>query len=195
MRCRDRGIRGAVREERGITGLETAIVLIAFVVVSSVFSFAALSSGLFSTDKAKETITAGLLEARGTIELRGSVIGEDTDEDGSMDMVYFHVSNAAGGAPVNLTPGETLIRYTDEDQTVMLGAGGFTVAGQGNADSDYLLEPGEMYQVTVLGLEATLNPDLGVRTTFNLQVMTPVGAVLFIERTTPVALSKYNDMN
>ena len=47
-------------DQRGITGLETAIVLIAFVVVSSVFAFAALSTGLFSSDKAKETHTAGL---------------------------------------------------------------------------------------------------------------------------------------
>ena len=42
--------------QRGITGLETAIVLIAFVVVSSVFAFAALSTGLFSSDKAKARI-------------------------------------------------------------------------------------------------------------------------------------------
>lgn len=41
-------------DQRGITGLETAIVLIAFVVVSSVFAFAALSTGLFSSDKAKK---------------------------------------------------------------------------------------------------------------------------------------------
>ena len=45
-------------DQRGITGLETAIVLIAFVVVSSDFAFAALSTGLFSSDKAKETISA-----------------------------------------------------------------------------------------------------------------------------------------
>ena len=85
-----------------------------------------------------------MLEARGTTEVRGSVIAEDTDEDGSVDKIYFQAANAAGGTSVNLTPGETLIRYTDEDQTVMLGVGGFTVAGQGNADSDYLLETGEM---------------------------------------------------
>ena len=63
--------RHLVREERGITGLETAIVLIAFVVVSSVFAFAALSTGLFSSDKAKEAIQAGLNEAQGTLEIRG----------------------------------------------------------------------------------------------------------------------------
>ena len=64
----------AKRSQSGITGLETAIVLIAFVVVSSVFAFAALSTGLFSSDKSKETIAAGLSEARGTVEVRGSVV-------------------------------------------------------------------------------------------------------------------------
>ena len=61
------------RDQRGITGLETAIVLIAFVVVSSVFAFAALSTGLFSSDKAKETIQAGLAETRGTKGIRKSL--------------------------------------------------------------------------------------------------------------------------
>ena len=42
--------RQILEERSGITGLETAIVLIAFVVVSSVFAFAALSTGLFSSD-------------------------------------------------------------------------------------------------------------------------------------------------
>ena len=53
-------VRTEWQDSRGITGLETAIVLIAFVVVSSVFAFAALSTGLFSSDKAKESIKQGL---------------------------------------------------------------------------------------------------------------------------------------
>ncbi|MBC8281855.1 MAG: hypothetical protein H8E48_13810, partial [Chloroflexi bacterium] len=61
--------------QKGITGLETAIVLIAFVVVSSVFAFAALSTGMFSSDKARETINAGLAQTRASMELKGSVIG------------------------------------------------------------------------------------------------------------------------
>lgn len=58
-------------DQRGATGLETAIVLIAFVVVSTVFAFAALSTGLFSADKSKDTIEAGLAEARSTVEVKG----------------------------------------------------------------------------------------------------------------------------
>ena len=53
--------------QEGITDVETAIVLIAFVVVSSVFAFTALSTDLFATDKAKQTIYAFLAETGGTI--------------------------------------------------------------------------------------------------------------------------------
>ena len=35
-------------KEQGITGLETAIILIAFVIVASVFAYVVLSAGLFS---------------------------------------------------------------------------------------------------------------------------------------------------
>ena len=52
--------RAVHRDQRGITGLETAIILIAFVVVASVFAFVVLSTGLFSAERGKETVHAGL---------------------------------------------------------------------------------------------------------------------------------------
>ena len=60
--------------ERGVTGLETAIILIAFVVVASVFAFTVLSTGIFSAERGKETVFAALKQARGSVELKGSVI-------------------------------------------------------------------------------------------------------------------------
>ena len=93
-------IQSILPDQRGITGLETAIALIAFVVVSSVFAFAALSTGLFSSDKAKETIQAGLAETRGSMELKGSVIltMTTTGTSGVVSDIAFQVSNAAGGS-------------------------------------------------------------------------------------------------
>ena len=38
--------------EEGFTGLEAAIVLIAFIVVASVFSYVVLGAGFFTTQKA-----------------------------------------------------------------------------------------------------------------------------------------------
>ena len=62
------------RNERGITGLETAIILIAFVVVATVFAFVVLTTGIFSAERGKETVFAGLQKARGTMEVRGGVV-------------------------------------------------------------------------------------------------------------------------
>ena len=62
------------RTELGVTGLETAIILIAFVVVASVFAFTVLSTGIFVSERGKETVYAGLQQASGSIEIKGSVI-------------------------------------------------------------------------------------------------------------------------
>lgn len=177
----------AWQDSRGITGLETAIVLTAF---------AALSTGLFSSDKAKETINACLAEARGTLELRGSIIAKSSGD--AINEISFHVSNAAGGQAVELTPGETLITYTDVNQSVTLDStattGGFTVTPLGNADSDDLVEPGEMYEVKIIGLDTKLNPTLLKDRSFTLEVKPPQGAVIHIERRTPVVLDTFNDL-
>ena len=198
-----RPVPDAMRDSRGITGLETAIVLIAFVVVSSVFAFATLSTGLFSSDRSKETINAGLSEASGTLTFKGGVIAKGIDTTGTgdgtdptaVDEIWFQVSNAAGGRAVDLSPGETIITYTDADQSVNLVSGDFTVTGIGNADSDDLVEPGEIYEVKVTGLVAKLNPDLPKKKMFNLLVKPPVGAVVRVQRTTPVNLNTINDLN
>ena len=180
--------------QRGITGLETAIVLIAFVVVSSVFAFAALSTGLFSSDKAKETISAGLSEARGTLELRGSVVAKKGTTN--VDEIVLQVSNAAGGEAVDITPGATVIQYLDTSQSVTLAStADFTVTPLGNADTDNLVEPGELYEVKISGLETKLSAfPLGTDSLFSLQVKPPKGAVLHIQRTTPVALDNFMDL-
>ena len=61
--------------QRGVTGLETAIILLAFVVVASIYAFTVLSTGIFSADQGKETIHAGLGEASDPAELEGSAVG------------------------------------------------------------------------------------------------------------------------
>ena len=196
-----------LKDQRGITGLETAIVLIAFVVVSSVFAFAALSTGLFSSDKAKETIQAGLAETRGSMELKGSVVltSPSSGTAAIISQIAFQVANAAGGNAIDLTPGKTLIKYTDQTQSKMFltdsSSEGFTSTGLGSADSDMLLERNEVYELTLTGLDTTDSGDnnltntLGVNTTFSLEIIPPSGAVLFIERTTPASMDPTNSLD
>ena len=200
------------RREKGITGLETAIILIAFVVVAAVFAYTALSAGLFSTQKAQEAVYSGLQEARSTLELKGSVIAtaNDTGADGTIKQISFVVSNVLGGEALDFTAptanatsndgkasptassNVVVINYQDDDQTV--NDLYWTVSKLGNADSDDLLESNERFEITV-GSSANgtsggnlidaLTTDLTVKKTFNLEILTPVGATLTIERTTP----------
>ena len=111
--------------QRGITGLETAIVLIAFVVVSSVFAFAALSAGMFSSDKSREAHLLGLEQARASMVLKGAMQGtaNTSGVTGVITEIRFTVSLAAGGQNVDLTPGTTMIMYTDDRQNKMFGSG------------------------------------------------------------------------
>ncbi|MBI4311744.1 MAG: hypothetical protein HY681_08170 [Chloroflexi bacterium] len=189
-------VRQVLSEEKGITGLETAIVLIAFVVVSSVFAFAALSTGLFSSDQAKETINAGLKEAQGTIEVKGVVIGHY--DDTNVDEVRFQVSNAAGGDPVNLNQGDTVIRYIDSNETVMFDGSSatytFTLDPLGNADSDDMLEPGETIEISLTTLDTALSSTPAEGDSFTLQIIPPAGATVNITRTLPAALETVMDL-
>jgi len=168
-------------DENGITGLETAIILIAFVVVASVFAFVVLSTGLFSSERGKETVYSGLQKTRGNIELRGSVIANTTGT--RVDTIVMDLGNAAGGDPVNLDPAatvnKTVMAYiddaaTDNDLTYTTS----WIVG----DSDNLLEPGELAEVTIT-IPATIN--IANNHTFTIEIRPPLGAYLVVQRTTP----------
>ena len=88
-------VRRLVRDQSGITGLETAIVLIAFVVVAAVFAFTVLTTGLFTSEKAKETAMAGVSSAGGSLELVGSVIAGGNN----IGQACRSVSGAGGATP------------------------------------------------------------------------------------------------
>ena len=184
--------------QRGITGLETAIVLIAFVVVSSVFAFGALSAGLFSSDKARDTIHAAIAETRSSMELKGATILTATSgTTGTVSNISFQVGQAAGGAVIDLTPGAVFIRYTDNVQSKIFDlTAGITINPVGQADSDNLLERNEVLRIDLINLDVgfddtaknTLKSALGTGTSFTLEVVPSTGAVLRFERTTPVTL-------
>ncbi|MCL0088492.1 hypothetical protein M1N87_01570 [Dehalococcoidia bacterium] len=98
------------RNERGITGLETAIILIAFVVVASVFAYTVLSAGLFSAQQADETVRSGIRTTQTTMKLRGAVHAfADNATTTFVERISFTVSNVLGeGQAIDLTPSHYL---------------------------------------------------------------------------------------
>ena len=181
---------GKAREERGITGLETAIVLIAFVVVAAVFSFVVLSTGLFSSERGKETVYAGLAKTRGSMELTGGVIA--TSDLTKITNITFDLTLAAGGDMVNLNPTDptnrTVISYQDAKMTANNVVYSTTVI-TGNGDK--LLEQGELFEINVDMTQTDLSSvNLGTNQTFTLEVKPPEGSYMVIQRTTPASINQ-----
>lgn len=187
-------VRRATREEEGITGLETAIILIAFVVVATVFAFVVLSTGLFSSERGKEAVYAGLQKTRGSLELRGSVIA-NTDGT-SVTSLVFDLANAAGGDPVNLDPAATsnkvVMAYRDSAVTNSdLTWGRVWLVG----DGDNLLENGELAEITITMATQTPAITLGANMAFTLEVKPSLGGTMVIARTTPAGLDTVVDLH
>jgi flagellin FlaB len=198
------------KHEKGITGLETAIILIAFVVVAAVFAYTTLSAGLFSTQKSQEAVYSGLKEARATLEVKGNVIAtaNASGDSGRVAQVSFIVSNVLGGEAIDFTEptasanntgvadatssNKIVINYIDEAQTV--NDLYWTVEKLGGSDEDDLLETNEKFKITIGSDTAgsdggnlidALTTDLNINTKFSLIVQTPLGAILELERTIP----------
>ncbi|MBR6447382.1 MAG: flagellin, partial [Methanomicrobium sp.] len=93
-------------KDEGFTGLEAAIVLIAFVVVAAVFSYVVLGAGFFTTQKAQEVVYSSVDMASSSMEVLGNVYGNGTVDadptDSRIDGIQFVVGLTAGGASVDL---------------------------------------------------------------------------------------------
>ena len=170
---------GDARGRKGITGLETAIILIAFVVVASVFAFTVLSTGIFASERSKETVYAGLKEVRSSLEPLGNLIAFKgmVGSTATLYKVTFVVSDSTGGEPVDLTPPYTkddsgtdpdvspgaeyvtVVSYSDKNQHMLDVP--WTVSWPGYDSSDNLLDRNEKAEITVWLLNRNTGTAIG----------------------------------
>jgi archaeal flagellin FlaB len=179
-------------KDEGFTGLEAAIVLIAFVVVAAVFSYVVLGAGFFTTQKSQEVVHTGVQQASSTLQIVGNVYGVGTVAD-QINYVNFTVSLAPGGTPVDLSKMILTYSTTSYTQTLDMNTA-YTAADEkwginairgGNWNN--LLESGEQVDIGVKPrIPLTANGQ------FNLEVKPIIGATLDIKRTAPAAVKSIN---
>jgi archaeal flagellin FlaB len=179
------------KNESGLSALETAIILIAFIVVASVFAFTILSAGSASTDKSKQAINAGLQGVQSSMAVKGDVIGkgDSATPPTSVDSAIFTMALVSGGDPVDLsgTSADTrkvIVSYVDAKQTA--NNLDYTVTYIGSNNSNTLLEGSELAEFTVD--LSSLSPALPANTNFTIEIKPPTGSVIKLDRTTPAAI-------
>jgi len=202
-----------IYSEDAFTGLEAAIVLIAFVVVAAVFSYVVLGAGFFTTQTAQATVHTGVAQASSSLEVVGNVMGIANDVGTYPQLSYANVSVAltAGGTAMDLS--QMVVSYldtaggrnpnvkntTDLTCAELTSGGGLadTVTDVNNiewcvaqkintvGDDNNLLEPNEIW---VLSIQTPSTAKINEKITINIQPA--VGAVLPLTRTIPGALNK-----
>ncbi len=126
--------KGHRHTHRGIIGVESAIVLIAFVIVAAALAFVVLNMGFSTTQKAKTTIVSTLSEAGSTLEVEGKVIASSFQgsNPSSLNATSIPIKIAGGGDSVNLDPGITAVKYLSNTITFDdIYAGTLNTAGGG----------------------------------------------------------------
>lgn len=186
--------------ERAFTGLEAAIVLIAFVVVAAVFSYVVLGAGFFTTQKAQETVYAGAQQASASFELVGQVYGMATAGGDWLNYVQFVVANTAGGSAMDIT--QMAVTYVDEEERINMhyttnsesiisgDRSGWSISkrvGGTNPESNYLLERGEQFTI-VAGVPTTAQ----LNTRFTINLLPSKGAPNALHRNVPAGLNTIN---
>jgi len=195
-----------VRNEDAFTGLEAAIVLIAFVVVAAVFSYVVLGAGFFTTQKSQEVVHTGVDQASSSLEVSGPVTVA-ASSNAYLGSIYLYLQLAAGGTAVDMTKvtytvstSEHVYTFVDQDSDdASTVEGDFypvtrTSVGAGTGDTDNLLENLEMVQITIplTGDDAFPAGDkqIGVNDKFSLDIKPDVGAALPVARTAPPGLAE-----
>jgi len=181
-------------KRRGMTGLETAIILVAFVITAAAFSFVVLNMGFLTAQKSQTVISAGMQEATSSLQADGDLIGEFDVASGNMTKTTFYVRLSQGKEPIDTAGDKLIITYSNPNVYGVIKDG--TKAGgtfsEIVGDGDTLVEYGERWLVevnyTAVAGASILNTSdayTGAYDTFRLELRPAQGAVLAVERTIP----------
>ena len=204
-----RSVRSFWKDERGITGLETAIILIAFVVVAAVFAFAILNAGLGATSNAEDAISTAQTETQSTLAPRGDTIlvSRGAAPFDNVQTIRFKLAPSPGAKQISLADLSTLIQYSDNTtaaETAQLNSQGQAppVAPPGPCitattatwltGDGMVVDKGEIVEITVTlaNVAAPADPCLGANESWKVEIYPRDGAIVSVQGKTPVELAQ-----
>src|SRR3972149_3916414 len=100
---------------RGIIGIESAIVLIAFVIVAAALAFVVLNMGFSTTQKAKTAIIAAVEEAGSSLEVAGKITAFGDISNNVLNATSIPMKIVSGGATSNLDGNFTSVKIITDN--------------------------------------------------------------------------------
>jgi len=102
------------RKKRGMVGIDTAIILIAFVLVAAAVAFVVLDMGMTSATKAKQTMVNGLQEASTALEVNGEILGVVNNTGKGIEEIAIPLGVTPGTGYVSFDTSTFVVSFTDQ---------------------------------------------------------------------------------
>jgi len=104
------------RKHSGVIGVESAIVLVAFVIVAAAIAFVVLDMGFATTQQTKTVIISSLSHSNSNLQVSGKILGMQCWAGGSNCGSFVSLiaipMKLSGGEPVNLDYSNTVVRLS-----------------------------------------------------------------------------------
>jgi flagellin FlaB len=120
------------RNRRAMVGVDTAIILIAFVLVAAAVAFVVLDMGMTAAQKAKQTMEGGLQQASTALQVDGDVMAY-VNTSGNVQVIYI---------PLGVTPGTGYVSFAKSLLSVSVIAGNMSYANIYNGVNETTLNSG-----------------------------------------------------
>jgi flagellin FlaB len=102
------------RKKKGMVGIDTAIILIAFVLVAAAVAFVVLDMGMTSATKAKQTMVNGLQQASTALEVNGEILGLTTSSGNGVEELAIPLGVTPGTGYVSFDNATFVVSFTDQ---------------------------------------------------------------------------------
>jgi len=162
-----------MKKNEAFSGLEAAIVLIAFVVVAAVFSYVMLGAGFFATQKSQEVTYSGIKQSTSNLVLDGQLYGNAA----IVSIVEFNIAIAEGGQPQLLSEIE-FITTSSKSATPTPANPSYKKQDNSAESSSRVLKPGEKVMV-----QLPIDPNVVGGDSFTIEMKPKIGAATLISKT------------
>jgi len=170
--------------EDGFSGLEAAIILIAFVVIAAVFAAATIGSGFLVSSKAQDTTQTSMKSASSGVYISGGLYGS-MSSSGHLDKLTFYIAIPETGLDADLN--KMTMAYTQQEipspvtKTLQKTADHdhFSIGTDGTVDpaNPVILHAGMQTRVNFVNLEGPTVKDF-----FTIEIKPHSGPSYLLER-------------
>ena len=181
-------MRPSVIDDRAFTGLEAAMVFVAFIVVASVFSYVALGTGFFTAQKTEETVYSAVEHVGSVVQIFEPIMVQASADGQHIRCIVIMVKEPQKGADIDVERVVVTVSTSESMQTYT-GATRWRPIDGGRATENPIFW---QVQIPLFRADDPLIPEdlvIGQNQRFFIEIKPPDAVPFTVERTAPVGMN------